>query len=156
MHRSLKAKPHRNTFSIVRIACQTPSQTLQDTRCMILGVSLDRFLHYFLVRAALFDYTVRGAPSPPYILRRWVRQFRDKSETEIRGLRKTTVEPSGQEAHSAILFRKECHGCNEARKPSCPAPQFNLPRRTAMVRLYNYSAFVIRLNQPQQCKNKQY
>ena len=40
-----------------------------------------------------------------------------------------TRQPSGQEAHSANLFRKECQGCNEARKPSCPAPQFNLPRR---------------------------
>jgi hypothetical protein len=37
--------------------------------------------------------------------------------------------PSGQEAKSANLFRKECQGCNEARKPSCPAPQLNLPRR---------------------------
>ena len=31
-------------------------------------------------------------------------------------------QPSGQEAHSANLFRKECQGCNEARKLSCPAP----------------------------------
>ncbi len=38
-------------------------------------------------------------------------------------------QPSGQEAHSANLFRKEYQGCNEAQKPSCPAPQFNLPRR---------------------------
>ena len=38
-------------------------------------------------------------------------------------------QPSGHEATSANLFRKECQGCNEARKPSCPAPQFNLPRR---------------------------
>ncbi len=38
-------------------------------------------------------------------------------------------QPSGQEAHSENLFRKECQGCNEVRKPSCPAPQFNLPRR---------------------------
>jgi hypothetical protein len=38
-------------------------------------------------------------------------------------------QPSGQKAHSANLFRKECQGCNEARKPSCPAPQLNLPRR---------------------------
>jgi hypothetical protein len=48
------------------------------------------------------------------------------------------TQPSGQEATSANLFRKECQGCNEARKPSCPAPQFNLPRNChlpAMVRL---------------------
>jgi hypothetical protein len=32
-------------------------------------------------------------------------------------------QPSGQEAHSANLFRKECQGCSEARKPSCPATQ---------------------------------
>ena len=38
-------------------------------------------------------------------------------------------QPSGQEATSANLFRRECQGCNEARKPSCPALQFNLPRR---------------------------
>ena len=38
-------------------------------------------------------------------------------------------QPSGHEATSANLFRKECQGCNEARKPSCPAPQFTLPRR---------------------------
>ncbi len=38
-------------------------------------------------------------------------------------------QPSGQEAHSANLFRKECQGCSEARKPSCPAPQIYLPRR---------------------------
>ncbi len=30
--------------------------------------------------------------------------------------------PSGQEANSANLFRKDCQGCNEARKPICPAP----------------------------------
>jgi hypothetical protein len=38
-------------------------------------------------------------------------------------------QPSGQRATSANLFRKECQGWNEARKPSCTAPQFNLPRR---------------------------
>ncbi len=38
-------------------------------------------------------------------------------------------QPSGQEARSANLFRKDCQGCNEARKPSCTAPQINLPRR---------------------------
>jgi hypothetical protein len=38
-------------------------------------------------------------------------------------------QPSVQEATSANLFRKECQGCNEARKQSRPASQFNLPRR---------------------------
>ncbi len=39
------------------------------------------------VRDALFDHTVRGALSPPHTSRCWDRKFRDKPETEIRGLR---------------------------------------------------------------------
>ena len=83
-------------------------------------------IHNFRVRAALFDHPARGALSPPHTSRRWDRQLRDKPRPRFEGCAR---QPSGQEAHSANLFRKECQGCNEARKPSCPAPQFNLPRR---------------------------
>ncbi len=38
------------------------------------------------------------------------------------GFESCARQPSGQEATSANLFRKECQGCNEARKPSCAAP----------------------------------
>jgi hypothetical protein len=49
----------------------------------------------FSCACSLFDHTVQGALSPPHSSRRWDRQLRDKLETGIRGLHKTTLRTRG-------------------------------------------------------------
>ncbi len=78
---------------------------------------------------AAFSTTLFGVTIPlPTPQGRWDRQFspglvRDRSRAEIRGPQSwRDRQPSGQEAHSAALFRKEYQVCNEARKTSCLAP----------------------------------
>ncbi len=84
----------------------------------------------FRVCAALFDHTVRGALFPLHASRALGPATQGQSGTCPRPrFEGCAGQPSGQEAPSANFFRKECQGCNEAWKPSCPAPQFNNPRQ---------------------------
>ncbi len=77
-------------------------------------------LQDFRERAAIFYHAVRGALSPPHTSRapglatQDHAQVRDSNAAEGNNTQDMAVT-------SANLFKKECQGCRETRRPSCPA-----------------------------------
>ncbi len=75
----------------------------------------------FRERAAIFDHTVRGALSPSHTSR--APAFATQDHARARDSNAAQGNTQDTEATSANLFRKECQGCSQARRPSRPTPR---------------------------------
>ena len=73
---------------------------------------------YFHERAAIFDHTVRSALSPPHTSR--APGFATQDHARARDSNAAQGYTQDMEATLGNLFRKECRGCGEARRPSRP------------------------------------
>ncbi len=86
-----------------------------------------RIFVHFRVRAALFDHT--GVPFPLIIPQgAGIGNSRTSLRPRFEGCAQAR-QPSGQEAHSEDLFRKECQGCRRLESQAAPPHKINLPRR---------------------------
>ncbi len=80
----------------------------------------------FHERAAIFDHTVWSALSLPHTSRAPGFKLATQDHTQARDSNAApgnTQDDGDLEATLADLFRKECQGCSETRRPSRSAPQ---------------------------------
>ncbi len=72
--------------------------------------------------AVIVDHTVQGALPPPRTSSR-TPGFATQDLAQARDSNAAQCNNQDMEATSVNQLRKECQGCSEARRPSCPAPR---------------------------------